>query len=156
MTPNQPPASQPRNPGAPTAPPVILDLDAQIEQVEQRLMAREAWIRSTAESLGHRAQVAVTPKPWLLPAVGAGVVLWLGWRWWHRREPARETRFEVPTIAQARHSDGLVDLPWAGLTSLAWPMVPEAWRGRLSPAAAATVVSTVLSVARRLFRRRAR
>ena len=52
--------------------------------------------------------------------------------------------------------DGLAGLPWAGLTSLGWPLVPVAWRGRLSPAAAAAVVSTVVSVAHRLLRRRGR
>ena len=157
MTPNHSPASPPVRPSAPTAVPVVaLDLDTQIEQLEQRLVAREAWLRSTAESLTHRAQLAVTPKPWVLPVVGVGVVLWLGWRLWHRPEPARQVRVALPANAAARPIDGLADLPWAGLTALTWPLVPAAWRSRLSPAAAATVVSTVLSIGRRLLRRRVR
>lgn len=157
MTPNQRPASQPMRPSAPTALPVIgIDLDTQIEQLEQRLVAREAWLRSTAESLAQRAQLAVTPRPWVLPAVGVGVVLWLGWRWWHRRDSVRQVSVGVPANVAGRHVDGLAGLPWAGLTALGWPLVPVAWRGRLSPAAAAAVVSTVLSIGRRLLHRRIR
>lgn len=153
MTPDPLPTSQPMRPRAPTAV-VGLDLDTQIEQVEQRLMAREAWLRSTADSLGQRTQIALTPRPWVLPVVGVGVVLWLGWRWWHRREPVPRVSVNVPATVAERHDDGLADLPWAGLTAMGWPLLPAAWRGRVSPAAAAAVVSTVLSIGRRLFRRR--
>ena len=153
MTPDPLPTSQPRPPPAPTAV-VGLDLDTQIEQVEQRLVAREAWLRSTADSLGQRTQIALTPRPWVLPVVGVGVVLWLGWRWWHRREPVPRVSVSVPATVAERHDDGLADLPWAGLTAMGWPLMPAAWRGRVSPAAAAAVVSTVLSIGRRLSRRR--
>lgn len=133
-----------------------LDLDQQIDRLERQLVAREAWIRDAASALTQRAQVAATPQPWLLPVLGAGVVLWLGWRWWHRAEPARPVVQALPAAPEAQHpvSGGLVDLPWAGLTALAWPLVPLAWRTRISPAAAAAGVSTLLSVARRLLRRR--
>jgi len=85
-----------------------------------------------------------------------GVVIWLGWRWSHRPDPARLVSVEVPANVAGHDVDGLADLPWAGLTAVGWPLVPEAWRGNLSPAAAATVVSTVLSIGRRLLRRRVR
>jgi len=157
MTPSLPSPSQPIRPSAATDLPVVgLDLDTQIEQLEQRLVAREAWVRSTAESLAQRAQLAVTPRPWVLPVVGVGVVLWLGWRWGHRREPTRQVSVGVPANVAGRHVEGLADLPWAGLTALGWPLVPVPWRDRLSPAAAAAVVSTVLSIGRRLLRRRGR
>ena len=132
-----------------------LDLDQQIDQLEQQLVAREAWIRSAASALTQRAQVAATPQPWLLPVLGAGVALWLGWRWRHRAGPARPVARALPAAPEApQPAGGLVDLPWAGLTALAWPLAPQAWRGRISPAAAAAGVSTLLSVARRLLRRR--
>jgi hypothetical protein len=152
MTSNHLSASQPLRSGAATG----ADLDTQIEQIEQRLVAREAWLRATAESLAQRAQRAVTPPPWVLPAVGAGVVLWLGWRWWLRRGPARQASVHAPANVEGRHVDSLADLPWAGLTALGWPLVPEPWRGRVSPAAAAAAVSTVLAIGRRLFHRRIR
>ncbi|MDO9599220.1 MAG: hypothetical protein Q7J47_16000 [Azoarcus sp.] len=155
MTLNQLPASPPILPSAPTAV-VDTDLDTQIEQLEQRLVAREAWVRSTAESLAQSAKRAVTPRPWVLPVAGVGVVMWLGWRWSHRPDPARLVSVEVPANVAGHDVDGLADLPWAGLTAVGWPLVPEAWRGNLSPAAAATVVSTVLSIGRRLLRRRVR
>ena len=157
MTANPLPASQPVRPSALKAASLPdLDLDTQIEQLEQRLVAREAWLRSTAESLLQRTQQAVTPKPWVLPVVGVGMLLWLGWRWSHRREPARQVSVSLPVNVAERHVDGLTDLPWAGLTALGWPLVPLAWRARISPAAAAAVVSTVMSIGRRLLRRRTR
>lgn len=145
MTPNQLPTALP-----------VADLDTQIEQLERRLVAREAWLQSAAESLAHRAQLAVTPKPWVLPVAGVGVVLWLGWRLWHRPVPARQVIVHAPAKPAERPIDGIADLPWAGLTALGWPLAPVAWQERLSPAAAATVVSTVLSIGRRLLRRRVR
>lgn len=158
MTPSLPSASQPIRASAATALPVVgLDLDTQIEQLEQRLVAREAWLRSTAESLAQRAQLAVTPKPWVLPAVCVGVVLWLAWRSRHRQqEPTRQVGDGVPANVAGRHVEGLADLPWAGLTALGWPLVPVPMQERLSPAAAAAVVSTALSIGRRLLRRRGR
>jgi hypothetical protein len=132
-----------------------LDLDAQIEQIEQRLVAREAWVRSTAQSLGQRAQHAVTPRSGLLPTLGAVAVLWLGWRWWHRR-PAPPARAALPLDATVRHPDGLAAVPWAGLVSLGWPLLPAAWRARFSPAAATAAVSIGLLIVRRLAGRRDR
>jgi TRAP-type C4-dicarboxylate transport system permease small subunit len=157
MTPDTPPAPQPMRPSAPTALPVVdLDLDTRIDQLEQRLVAREAWIRSTADSLRQSTRLAVTPRPWALPLVGAGMVVWLGWRWWHRRGPARPASVGVPATASGRHVPGRADLPWAGLMALAWPLVPASWRGRFSPAAAAAIVSTLLTIGRQLFRRSVR
>ena len=132
-----------------------LPLDQQIDQLEQQLVGREAWIRTVTRALTQRAQVAATPQPWLLPVLGAGVVLWLGWRWSHRAKTLRPVAQALPEEPQApQPADGLVDLPWAGQTALAWPLAPLTWRARIGPAAAAAGVSTLLSVARRLLRRR--
>ncbi len=138
-----------------------LDLDAQIEVLQQRLIAREAWLKTTVESLGQRAQSAITPKPWVLPVAGAGLVLWLGWRWWRHKEPVRQGPVEVHANNTHAHADKhpvekLADLPWVGLTALGWPLAPAAWRERLSPAGAVTVVSTAVSIGRLLFQRRDR
>lgn len=144
--------------GPTPVPGVDLDLDTQIERVEQRLVAREAWLRVTSESLGHRARVAFTPRDWMLPAAGLGVVAWLGWRLWHRRAPPQLDVVEVvPTVVAVRHPvEVRSELPWAGLLALGWPLLPSAWRRHLSPAAAATVVSAALSIGRRLFGGRVR
>ena len=138
------------------APAGQLDLDARIEQLEQRLIAREAWVRSTARSLGQRAQHAVTPTPWLLPLVGGAAVLWLGWRWWRRRTPAPQAVAALPVDAPLHRPDGFAALPWAGLVALAWPLLPIAWRSRFSPPAVTAAVSTGLLIVRRLVGRRAR
>ena len=155
MNPPELGATQRTRPPRPS-PPALLDLDAQIAQVEQRLVAREAWVRSTAQSLGQRAQQAATPGSWWLPAVGGSALLWLGWRWWHRRSPVPPISAALPRDAPAHRPDGLASWPWAGLVALGWPLLPNAWRTRFSPAAATAAVSTVLVVLRRLLGRRAR
>lgn len=148
-----------------------LDLDAQIDRVEQRLVAREAWVRATTAALAQRAQAAATLAPWLLPAAGGAAVLWLAWRWRRRPGPAHGPMARPQTQQRAlpgsaagevtgpggRHiADGQANVPWAGLTTLAWLLAPAKWQQRMGPAAASTVVSTLLSVGRRLLRRRER
>ena len=140
----------------PQVPQVPLDLDAQIEQIEQRLVAREAWVRSTAQSLSQRAQRGVKSRSWWLPILGGGALLWLGWRWWHRRSPTPPVSAALPVDAAVHRPDGLATLPWAGLVALGWPLLPMAWRRRFSPAAATAIVSTGLLIVRRLLGRRVR
>lgn len=155
MIPHDLAATQPTHLRTPTPSPVVpLDLDMQIEQLELRLVAREAWVRSSAQTLGERAKQGVTSKSWVLPALGVGTVLWLGWRWWHRRNPALPIAAASPVKIAAHRGDRPADLPWAGLLALGWPLLPTAWRGRFSPATAMAAVSAVLSIVGRLFGRR--
>lgn len=154
MNPNQPSASPSTHPNLAVSS-AEADLEAQIERIEQRLVAREAWLKATAESLAQRAQIAVKPKPWVLPAVGVGVAVWLGWRLLGRRSPARaDPALQMAPPPAAHHDEGLAGLPLAGLTALGWPLVPPAWRERVSPAAAAAVVSALVALGRRLAQRR--
>lgn len=148
------PLTLPRRPlHAPAAPP---DLDAQIAHLEQRLVAREAWVLSTAQSLGQRAQQAVTVTSWVLPTLGGAAVLWLGWRWWCRRTTAPLVSAPSPVHGSVHRSSGLAAVPWTGLVALGWPLLPTVWRERFSPAAATAAVSTVLVIVRRLVGRRVR
>lgn len=150
-------ATQPTHPQRPSpSPQVPLDLDAQIEQLEQRLVAREAWVRSTAQSLGQRAQHGVKSRSWLLPILGGGALLWLGWRWWRRSTRTPPVSTALPVDAAVHRPDGVAALPWAGLVALGWPLLPMAWRGRFSPAAATAAVSTGLLIVRWLVGRRVR
>ena len=157
MTPHEPGATQrtrpQRLPYSPAGPP---DPDAQIKQVEQRLVAREAWVRYTAESLVQRAQQAVTPKSWVLPVLGGAAVLWLGWRWWHRHTRAAPASAALPVDAPSHHPDALAVMPLAGLVALGWPLLPATWRARFTPAAAKAAVSYGLLILRRLVGRRDR
>lgn len=161
MTLHEPAATQPPHPHPHPRPPASLqaapiNLDTQIEQLEQRLVAREAWLRSTVQSLSQRAQQAVAPRAWVLPMLCGGAALWLGWRWWHHRTPALPVSAAMPVSAAVHRGDVLADLPWAGLIAMGWPLLPMTWRGRFSPATATAVVSTGLSIVRRLLGRRVR
>jgi hypothetical protein len=62
----------------------------------------------------------------------------------------------LPLDATVRHPAGLAAVPWAGLVSLGWPLLPAAWRARFSPAAATAAVSIGLLIVRRLAGRRDR
>jgi hypothetical protein len=155
MTLHDPAATRQPRPPAPLSAPTV-DLDSQIEQLERRLVEREAWLRSSAQSLAQRAQQAVAPRAWLLPALCGGAALWLGWRWLHHRSPALPVRVALPVHVTVRRGELLADLPWAGLVALGWPLLPMAWRARFSPATATAVASTGLSIVRRLFGRRPR
>lgn len=135
---------------------LVIDLDTQIEQLEHRLVAREAWLRSAVQSLSQRAQLAVAPRPWLLPMLCGGAALWLGWRWLRHRRPASPANATMPVSAVVRRGDVVANLPWAGLLALGWPLLPLAWRKRLSPSTATAVVSAGFSIVRRLRGRRVR
>jgi hypothetical protein len=96
------------------APAEPADLDLRIEQLELRLVAREAWLRSSAQALGERTHQGLAPSSWLLPALGVGTVLLLVWRRRPRRNPA-------PPVGAASAAVGAI-------LSIAWRLL---WR-RLS------------------------
>ena len=157
MTLHAPAASQPpQRPSPAVRQAQAIDLDTQIEQLEQRLVAREARLRFAAQSLAQRAQKAVAPRPWLLPTLCGGAALWLGWRWLRHRSPPLPVNAAVPVHAPVHRGDVVADLPWAGLVALGWPLLPMTWRRRFSPATATAVVSAGLSIVRRLLGRRVR
>ena len=108
-----------------------LDLDRQIDLIEQRLIDREDWMRATALSLGERAQQAVKPRPWWLPVLGGVAVLWLGWRWAHRRSGGSTASAALPAVVANHRPSGLAAVPWGGLAALGWPLLPIAWRARV-------------------------
>lgn len=147
----QPPASPPvvaQRPAA--APRDALDLDTQIDLVEQRLMAREQRLLGQAQDLRQRAS-RLLPTRALLVKAGGVVLAGAGLAWRLRRggrhSPGRShPAAPLPAAGAA---------PWLlGLLPMAWPLLPVRWRGRISPATAATLLGVAAPLVERLLARR--
>lgn len=128
------------------SPPSHVDLDARILLVEQRLIAREQKLCRGVASLNGQLHRALSPKRLLLPAGGAllGVAALLSlWR--------RPSRLPAAAAGSARPSGLPVEIPWVRMLGLAWPMLPERWRNRVSPATASSLVTLGLPLVERLL-----
>lgn len=132
--PPPPPQASPLHPEEPAAG----DIDARILRVEQRLIAREEALRRRLGNLGTQLQHRLQPRRLLWPAAGVAAVL-LSLLAWRRRPAAAHVRPAVSAGPGAHH--GSHPLPWAYLLTLAWPLVPERWRVRVSPAVATSLVT---------------
>jgi apolipoprotein D and lipocalin family protein len=139
-------------PGGPRAP----SLDDRILAVEARLIAREQAIGAQWQHLVARVRVAVRPRRLLAPLIGVGAAAFV--LWWLLR--GRGTR-GAATIAHAAHTAhaahaaqplrGATDLPWMPLFGFVWPLLPQRWRARISPATAATVLGIGVPLLERLL-----
>lgn len=118
------------------------DIDARILDVEHRLMAREARLHAGVEGLTGQLRHRLQPRKLLLPVGGAllAVAALLALR----RRPHAEPATPRPTGA-------LRNIPWLRLLGLAWPLLPERWRGRVSPAAASSFVTLGLPLVETLL-----
>lgn len=134
-----------------------LDLDARILRAEHRLIAREERLRQGIDALGQRVRQSVRPWRHALPAVAAALgmsaLVALGLRWqrrgalWHKAAKATPS----PDAAATAYDGGI---PWVRLLALGWPMLPAAWRSKLSPATASTLVALGLPTIEWLLRGR--
>jgi hypothetical protein len=132
-------------------PPPELSLDERIRRAELRLIAREDRVKRHLDLFGHRMHEALQPRRYVAPAIGIAVASWALWLMLSRRR----ARASVPGAPARAHTSGtLSELPWMHLLPLVLPLLPAAWRARINPATAATVVSLGLPLAARLFARR--
>jgi apolipoprotein D and lipocalin family protein len=119
------------------------DLDARILQVEQRLVAREQTLRRGLEGVGRRVQRALQPWRRALPAMSATLAVSalaaLVWRWQRRRSPLARFSTAAPQPSPAAAQGG--EFPWVRLVALVWPLLPAAWRTRVSPGTASMVAA---------------
>lgn len=122
------------------------ELDACILQAEQRLMAREQRLRRGIDAIDSRLRQA-------LPSIGLAAAMSLlgGW-WWQRRGASRRRAAPVAgsTDQAAAKADG-GGIPWVNLVALGWPLLPAAWRARISPATASTLVAIGLPMVQALL-----
>jgi apolipoprotein D and lipocalin family protein len=117
------------------------DFDARVRAAESRIVARDEQVRVQARALFARARHAFSRERLMLPA--AGIVTTLGAMWWQGRRPRANTA--VGRVdASHRAARSRPALPWTQLLALAWPLVPPAWRSRISPGTAAALASVAL------------
>lgn len=129
------------------------DLEARIRQAEERLIAREENLHRRAAHLLGRTRSALSPRRLLAPLLGAGAAVGVLW-WAFRGGRARPQ----PAVAGGQPAGPLAhgEVPWVRMVGLAWPLLPVAWRSRISPGMATAVVSLGLPLMERvLVRRRA-
>jgi apolipoprotein D and lipocalin family protein len=124
-------------------------IDDRIRAVEQRLIARERSLVARFADLGQRLRHAARPRRVLSPALGIGLAALVLWGWLRGRSRAPVAAAREGHAAPPRAD--LAGVPWANWLALAWPLLPTAWRARVSPATAATLVSLGMPLAQRLF-----
>lgn len=129
------------------------DLDTRILQVEQRLIAREESLRVGVACLGQRVRQKLHVGRHALPTIGLsvvvaalGAVVW--WKWSRASRPAANPQRSHSAPAGSGRPG---ELPWVRLVALAWPMLPAAWRSRVSPATASTLAALGLPLIERLL-----
>lgn len=128
------------------------DLEDLIRQAEERLIAREENLHRRVASLMGRTRGALRPRRLLAPLAGAAAGIGVLW-WTFRGGRARPL---PPAAAGGRAASPLAqgEVPWVRLVGLAWPLLPLAWRSRISPGLATAIVSLGLPLAERVIARR--
>lgn len=132
-----------------------LSLDERIRAVEERLVEREHGLRRSAHALRQGVQRAVQPWRAALPVAAGAAAALLWWLWRGRRPQTLRTAARASTVDASGAGDaGASGVPWVRMLALAWPLLPAAWRSRVSPALASTLVGFGLPVVESLLRRR--
>jgi apolipoprotein D and lipocalin family protein len=154
---NNPPPPLPASLPRAEAPPPV-DLDDRILEVEQRLIAREAQLRRGVAALGQQLHTALQPRrlvrPAMVAALALGLLLGRPWRRRGAPAPAQPQPHGAAPVVRPALIALLAGLPWARLLGQAWPLLPARWRGRVSPATAASVLRMGLPLLEHLFARR--
>jgi len=134
-------------------------LEQRIEQVEQRLLARQQQLQHRWLALGQRVHQATEPRRLVVPAIGVVLSLLVG-GWLLRRLGARRAQhLPAPPAAGVAGAGGgwrLFDpRAWMRGAVWLWPLLPLAWRARAGPGAASLFVALGLPWVEDLFKRRA-
>ena len=124
-------------------------IDDRIGAVEQRLIARERALGVQVASFGRRLRAATRPRRMVSPVLGVGVAALV--LWWLLRSRALPSIVSPGKARSVPARAGFAGMPWAHWLAMAWPLLPAAWRARISPTSAATLVSVGVPLAQRLL-----
>jgi apolipoprotein D and lipocalin family protein len=124
------------------------DLESRILQVEQRLIAREQRLRQGVAGLGKQLRHRWRRRKQLLLPVAGGLLAVAALLALSRRPAASRPAAEA--------SRRRMELPWRRLIGLAWPLLPAAWRERVSPGTAGGLLTLGLPLVEALLGARRR
>ncbi len=127
------------------------DLDARIRQTEQRLVLREENVRRRLAMFSSRVKDAAQPRRLVVPALGVGLAGAALWWLWRGKSPVRRAAGADHASGQTQTPASRGELPWVRMVAFIWPLLPEHWRSKVSPATASTVVALGLPLAERLL-----
>lgn len=125
------------------------DLDAQIAQLEQRILGRELALRESVQVFARRLHRATRPRQLLSPLlplvpVLGGVLALLALGWWMRRPSSKALPAGHPPPPLSRNAAGAPpaanSASWVRLAGLLWPALPAAWRARVNPSLVTVVM----------------
>lgn len=149
------PMASPQRLAPPTAEP---SLDERIALAELAVIRRDARIRLRTDRLVTRVRREAVKQAGVGLLLGAGAIV-LTWglnRLARRHAPSPESAAaEAPEPTSSfedlfREAGAVL----AGLLPVLWPLLPRGWRNRLTPGTAGTLLSFLLPLLGRLFRRR--
>ena len=136
-------------------------LENRILQAELRLIAREENLRRGISALGSRLRhAAQQPRRWAAPVLGGMAAL--GTVWWFMRGRRGHGNNAYPAMSAggrsysgttARQSPGKPgnQVPWVRFVAMAWPLLPQAWRNRVSPNTVTAVMTIGLPIAENML-----
>lgn len=127
------------------------DLDSRIRQTEQRLVLREENMRRRLAVFSSRVKDTAQPKRLIVPVLGAGLAGAALWWLWRGNAPAPRRAAAGDGGTQTQSSARRGELPWVRMVAFVWPLLPEHWRSKVSPATASTVVALGLPLAEKLL-----
>ncbi len=149
------PMASPQRLAPPTAEP---SLDERIALAELAVIRRDARIRLRTDRLVTRV------KREAVRHAGGGLLLGVGaiaLTWWLNRLGRRHAPAPEPAANEAPESTHSFEELFrdagavlAGLLPVLWPLLPRGWRTRFTPGTAGTLLSFILPLLGRLFRRR--
>jgi apolipoprotein D and lipocalin family protein len=129
--------------------PEPLDPEQHLREIELRLIARDEALQRRFHGVKERVQQALSPKRFTVPLLAGGLVI-AGGAWWllgsRRQLPAQSAAPQPYAKAGAGTGRWLV----RGI-GLAWPMLPERWRAKISPTTAATLAAVGLPLVETLL-----
>ncbi len=129
-------------------------LQQRIDEVDQRLLARQQQLRQHWQALGLRVERATAPRRLVAPLL-VSVFSLLAAGWLLRRVGARRVSEPVPRGERAAGAGWRLFDPLAGVRGAValWPLLPAQWRARAGPGTAWAFIALGLPLVEGWLRR---
>jgi apolipoprotein D and lipocalin family protein len=127
------------------------NLDADILAAERRVVEADQRLRTRVHAVSERVRRPALPRGSLMAALALATIGVFGWALTRRRGPRADMAAMSRRDGSHQQARTPTTLPWTQLLALAWPLVPAAWRARVSPATAAGLASLALPLLGRVL-----